>query len=177
MTTGPATRFDLRTGPWRGTQISLHDTCLVHRGDSHLETLPLAALSSVQVSFQRDESRLRWGVVLIVLALLLFAIAGPIETLAASAGREIAAAGPQSGVATALAGLFRFLEALGRALPVIAVVTALAGAALAGLGWLGATVLTLSFAGGERRFPVRGRDALLLEFAERVAEALATVKR
>ena len=52
-----------------------------------------------------------------------------------------------------------------------------AGGALAALGWLGNTVLTLSFAGGERVYSVRGRNTRLLDFSEAVAERLMQVKR
>ena len=40
---GPAiTRYDFTSGALRGTHFTLYATCLTHRGESHLETLPLA---------------------------------------------------------------------------------------------------------------------------------------
>jgi hypothetical protein len=42
--TGPAlTRFAFANGMLRGTHLTLFPTCLVHRGDNHLETLPSPA--------------------------------------------------------------------------------------------------------------------------------------
>ena len=173
------TRFDIGNGEWRGTQLSLHPTYVVHRGDAHLEMLPLATVASVRVSFERDEGKLRWGIGWIVVALIVFAVAGPLESLAGSAVREMSAqqAGGGTGVAAALLGLFQFVAALAKALPFIAAAILLAGAGLCVLGWLGTTTLTLTFAGGERLYAVRGRDSLLLDFSERVSEALAALKR
>lgn len=175
----PATRFDIASGEWRGTQLSLHSTHISHRGDSHLEMLPLAALASVRVSFQRDEGKIRWGIVLAMVAVVLFGVAGTIESLAGSAVREMAAqhAGGGTGVAAALLGLFRVVEGFAKALPLLAAVVVLCGAALGVLGWIGTTTLALSFAGGERLYSVRGRDLLLLDFSERVSEALVALKR
>ncbi len=175
----PLTRFDIANGEWRGTQLSLHPAYLLHRGDSHLEMLPLAALASMRVSFARDERKIRWGIGLIVVAVVLFALAAPLESFAGSAAREMAAqqAGGGTGVAAALLALFRFFEGLAKALPLIGAALAFGGAALCFLGWLGTTTLALTFAGGERLFEVRGRDALLMDFSERLSEALAALKR
>lgn len=175
----PLTRFDIGSGEWRGTQLSLHPACLVHRGDSHLEMLPLATLAAMRVSFERDGRKIRWGVALLVVALVLFALAGPLETFAGSAAREMTAqqSAGSTGVAGALLALFRFVEGLARALPLAATALALGGAALCFFGWLGTTTLALTFAGGERLFAVRGRDPLLMDFSERLSEAIAALKR
>lgn len=175
----PLTRFDIGNGEWRGTQLSLHPTYLVHRGDSHLEMVPLATLASMRVSFERDGRKIRWGIALFLVALVLFALAGPLESFAASAGRELAAqqSSGSAGVAGALLALFRFVEGLAGLLPLMAAALTLGGAALCFLGWLGTTTLALTLAGGERLFEVRGRDALLLDFSERLSEAVAALKR
>ncbi len=78
-------RFELPDG----TQLTLHGRCLVHRGPARLETIPLAALVSVGVSFERDGRRLRWGVALLVMAAVLFAVAQPLGTLSAAAAAEV----------------------------------------------------------------------------------------
>ena len=66
--TGPAlTRFAFVSGVLRGTHLTLYPTCLVHRSDTHLETLPLAAMTAVGVAFRRDARKLRWGIALIVI--------------------------------------------------------------------------------------------------------------
>ena len=46
-------------GELRGTQLALHPTCLVHRGNTCLETLPLAGMTAVRVSFERNARRLQ----------------------------------------------------------------------------------------------------------------------
>ena len=65
------------------------------------------------------------------------------------------------------------LQALARLLGPLA--TALAGlaAALLAVFWLGLTTLTLSFAATARPYSVRGRNRLLFQFADSVAERLA----
>ena len=76
---GPAiTRYDFTSGALRGTHFTLYATCLTHRGDNHLETLPLAAIASLRVAYERNARRIGWGVALLVVALILFAVSGPI---------------------------------------------------------------------------------------------------
>ena len=168
-------RIDFPNGPLRGSHLTLYATCLVHRGDSHLETVPLATVASVRVEFLRDRRRLGWGVALIVLALLLFAVAGPLTSMASLAAGDVASG--TSGVAIALHTLFQILEAIGHALPWLGAVAVLGGGALATFGWLGGTTLGLTFAGGERAYPVQGRNTTLLDFAEQVSEKLMQLKR
>jgi hypothetical protein len=168
-------RFDFSNGPMRRTHLTLYAACLVHRGDAHLETLPLATVASVRVSFERDARRLGWGIALVVLALLMFAVSAPLAGLAGAAASEVASG--TSGVAVALGTLFRIVEAVARVLPPLATVAALGGVALAALGWYGTTTFTLTFAGGERVFPSRGRTTMLLDFAESVSEKLMQLKR
>jgi hypothetical protein len=95
--------------------------------------------------------------------------------VADSAAADVA--GGASGVAVALHGLFGTVGAVARALPFLALLGALGGAALVALGWLGVTVLSLSFAGGERAYAVRGRNATLFDFAEAVSQKLMQLKR
>jgi hypothetical protein len=168
-------RIDFTNGAMRGTHLTLYAACLVHRGDSHLETLPLTTVASVRVSFERDARRLGWGIALLLLALLMLAISGPLATLAGAAASELASG--SSGVAAALLTLSRIVEAVARVLPGIAAAAAFAGAALAALGWLGSTTFTLTFAGGDREYRTRGRNSMLLDFAESVAEKLMQLKR
>ena len=167
----PLTRFDIGSGELRGTQLALHAGCLVHRGASHLETLPLATIAAVRVEFDRDARRIGWGVACVIIALVLFAVSGPLGSLAGAAAHEVAAQ------QAFLLAFFRLVEGTARALPFIATATALGGALLCGLGWVGTTTLTVSFAGGERAYPVRGRNSPLLDFAERLSEQVMAVKR
>lgn len=170
------TRFDFTNGEQRGSHLTLHPNCLVHRGDSHLETLPLATITSVRVAYERSASLLGWGLAMLIAAIVMLLLAAPLASLAAGAAAELAAAG-NPGAARALYGMFRVVEALANALPVGALVAVLAGGAFAAFGWLGSTVLTLTFAGAERVFPVRGRNTRLLDFSEAVSERLMQVKR
>jgi len=169
-------RFDFPSGLLHGSHLILYQGCLVHRGGYLLETLPLATIASVRVAFERDTRRLGWGIALLVLALVLFAVSAPLAALAAEAAAQMAAAGGQA-VARALLGLFRVLEAAAGLLPFLAMLVAAAGAALAAFGWLGGTTLVVTFAGYERDYPVRGRNAALLDFAELLAEQLVVLRR
>jgi hypothetical protein len=170
------TRFEFTSGLQRGSHLALYPRVLVHRGESQLETLPLAAIGSLRVAFLRDSRKLRWGIALVVIALVLLAIAGPLGTLAAASAADMASGGSQ-GVARALYGLFRFLEGVASLMPAAALACALGGAALAIYGWRGTTTLTLTIGGAERVYRVRGRDTLLLDFAEMVSERLAGLAR
>lgn len=172
----PLTRFEFTSGLQRGSHLALYPRVLVHRGEQHLETLSLAALASVRVAFARDARKLRWAVGLVILALVLLAIAGPLGSVASQAAAEMAAGGSQ-GVARALYSFFRFVEGFASLLPAMALACALGGAALGVYGWRGTTVLALSLAGGERVYWVRGRDTLLLDFAEMVSERLTALAR
>jgi len=171
----PLIRFDFRSGLQRGSQLMLYPRYLVHRSDSHVETVPFARVTALRVAFERDPRRIGWGVALVVVALLLLAIAGPMGSVAQSWAQDVNQSG--AGVARALYSLFRFVEALAAALPTIALLVALGGAALGVLGWRGSTTLTLVFGGGERAYSVRGRDTLLLDFAEMAAERLMATAR
>lgn len=169
-------RFDFSNGLLRGSHLTLYPNCLVHRGESLLETLPLATVGAVRVVFERDPRSMRWGMGLLFVALVLLAVSGPLATFASGAAGEMAAAGGQ-GVARALQALFRFLEAVAAFLPVLALAAAVAGAALAGFGWLGSTTLSVLFGGHERRYPARGRNAQLLDFTEALARQVTSLKR
>jgi sugar phosphate permease len=160
----------------RGSHFTLFSNCLIHRSDTHLETVPLAAIASLRVAYERDARKLGWGVSLLVIALIVFAISGPLASMAGGAAAEMAAAGA-SGVAKALHGLFRFLWSLANTLPYIALACALGGAALAVLGWMGATTLVIDLSGSERIYSVRGRNPGLLDFSEAVCERLMSLKR
>lgn len=170
------TRFEFTRGLQRGSHLALYPRCLVHRSESQLETLPLSAIASLRVAFLRDSRKLGWGVALVLMALLLLAIAGPLGSFAAQSAGDMASAGAQ-GVAKALYGLFRFLEGVASVMPALALGCALGGAVLGIYGWRGATILTLTLGGAQRVYWVRGRDTLLLDFAEALSERLMLLKR
>ncbi|MBV9192373.1 MAG: hypothetical protein JO292_06445 [Betaproteobacteria bacterium] len=169
------TRFDFRNGALRGSQLILYPRCLVHRSDAELETVPLARVTAIKVSFKREPRRLGWGIACLIAALLLLAVASPLGSFAHTSAQEMAA-NPQ-GVARALYGLLRFTEVLAALLPAIALGGVIGGAYLAVLGWRGSTTMTLSLGGSERAYGARGRDPRLLDFAEMAAERLMTSAR
>lgn len=172
----PISRYDFTRGELRGSYFTLYANVLVHRSGTHLETLPLAAIASLRVAYERDARKVGWGVSLVLIALMVFAVAGPLAELAGGAAAEMAAAGGH-GVARALYGLFRFLWSVANALPFVALLGALAGIGLAVLGWLGNTTLVLDLAGSVRAYGVRGRNPGLLDFSEAVCERLMSLKR
>ena len=174
-TQGALTRFEFASGPLRGSQLMLYPRSLIHRSDGHLETMPLGRVTAMRVSFERHPRQLGWGIAVVVLALLLLAIAAPLGSMAQGAAQEMAAS-PQ-GVARALNNFFRLIEMIAALLPAIALACALGGAALSVLGWRGSTTLTLVLAGTERVYSTRGRDTLLLDFAEMVSERLVASTR
>ena len=174
---GPAiTRYDFTSGALRGTHFTLYANCLIHRSETSLETVPLAGIASLRVGYERDPRKAGWGIALVLIALIVFAVSGPLAELAGAAAAEMAAAGSH-GVAQALYGLFRFLWSVANALPFVALAAALGGIALAALGWLGRTTLVLDLAGSERLYPVRGRNPGLIDFSEAICERLMSLKR
>jgi hypothetical protein len=166
--TAPLLRFSLGAA----ADLSLHADCVVYRAPNEIETLPLAAVTGVRVAFERDSRRIGWGVALVIAAAVLFLLAGPLGRWASGAAGEISNAGGLGGVARALEMLFHALDALASALPVLALACAAGGGVLGALGWRGDTVLTLSLAGSERVYPVRGLSSQLMEFAELLTERL-----
>jgi hypothetical protein len=166
----PIAAFDFASGPLRGTQLALHGTRLLHQGPGWMESMPLHAIASVSVGYERHEQRIGWGVVLVVLAIALFVTAGPLAGLAAGAAAEVA--GGQS-IAEILRGALRALEAFANLLPVAGFACVAAGAAMIVLGWIGTTTLVLMLPAAERAFPVRGQNRMLVDFAELLAERVA----
>jgi hypothetical protein len=169
------TRFEFTSGGLRGSQLLLYPRSLLHRSDGHLETMPLSRVTAMRVSFERHPRQLGWGIALVVLALLLLGIAAPLGTIAHGAAQEMATSA--QGVAKALYSFFRLIELIAALLPALALACALGGAALAVFGWRGSTTLTIVLAGFERVYSARGRDTLLLDFAEMVSERLMASAR
>ena len=174
---GPAiTRYDFTGGALRGTHFTLYATCLVHRGDNHLETLPLAAIASLRVAYERSARSIGWGVALLVVALILFAVSGPLAEFADARAAEMAKTDANA-VTRALQAFFGFIWMVAKALPFVGTLLALGGIALGALGWLGRTTLVLDLAGSERLYAVRGRNPGLLDFSEAICERLMSLKR
>ena len=81
----PITSYDFRSGPLRGTHLTLFPHSLLHRGGNFLETIPIHAVAAIRVAFAREDGKLGWGAALVVIALILVALSGPLASLAGSA--------------------------------------------------------------------------------------------
>ena len=89
---GPAiSRYDFTRGDLKGSHFTLYSSVLLHRSDRHLETLPLAAIASLRVAYERDARKIGWGISLVLIALVLFAISAPLADLSGGAAAEMAA--------------------------------------------------------------------------------------
>jgi len=141
-----------------------------------LETLQLSAVAALRVAFSRDSRRFGWGIALVIGALFLLAISAPLASWSAHAVADLTASG-NPGVGRALVSFFRVLEAFATFLPVAALACALGGTFLIVRGWQGHTTLTLSFGAFERVYAARGRDPLLLDFADRLSARMMSPER
>ncbi len=166
----PVASFDFPSGPLRGTQLTLYASRLLHHGVGHMESLALGAIAAVHVGYERDAWRIGWGVTQILVALVLFALFRPLGAFAARAGAEVA---DGQAVGQLLRAAMSALEALAGLLPVIAAALLAWGGTLIAFGWLGTTLLVLTLPVAERVYAVRGRNHLLAEFAELLAERVA----
>ena len=169
----PLTEFEFASGAQRGARLTLYANRLVLHGGDAMETVPLAQLASVRVAFERDARKLNWAVVLLVLALILAMVSGPLQNGAAALVAGVKEQAGRESFDAVLISSFSALGALARLLPPLAAALTALAAALLALFWFGLTMLTLSFAATEREFSVRGRNQLLFQFAEMVAEQLA----
>jgi hypothetical protein len=166
----PIAHFEFVAGPQRGSRLTLYPARLLHEGAGHMESMPLDALAAVGAVYARDERRIGWGAVLIVAALMLLALSRPLANLAADAGAQVADA---QAIGKLLRATLAALESLANLLPLAAGACLAGGIALIALGWIGTTTLTLMLPAGERAYAVRGRNALLVDFATLLAERAA----
>jgi hypothetical protein len=165
----PVASFDLKDG----SQLTLFQNRLVHEGGGTLETVPLRHLASVRVGFERDARLFHWAMVLLVVALVLFLVSGPLLGWSNAALAKVAENSRRESLEAMLHASFSVLAGFARLLPWAGAALALVAAACGTVFGIGATVLTLSFAASERRFIMRGRSRPLAEFAEVVGEQLA----
>ena len=163
------TEFDFGSG----ARLALYTNRVVLHGGDAMESVPLAQLASVRVAFERDPRKLNWAVGLLVFALLLAMASGPLQGFTADLASGIKDQAGRESLDAALKSSASALHAFARMFAPLASALTLLAAALLVLFWIGHTTLTLSFAAAERAFPVRGRNQLLFQFAEAVAEQLA----
>lgn len=166
----PIASFHFPAGPLRGTQLSLFGTRLLHQGVDQMESITLAAVAAVRVAYERDIRHIVWGAALIVLAIVLFVVSGPLSTLAAEAAAGVSS---NTSVAQLLRGTLHVLGAFASLLAAVGVACVIGGGALAAFGWIGTTTLVLSLPAGERAYWMRGKNRLLVDFAELLAERVA----
>ena len=156
-----------------GTHLTLYANRMELHGGDALEIVPLAHLASVRVAFEREPRKLSWALGLLIAALVLASISGPLQSWMADLVAKVGAGGGRESLDSVLVAGFTAFGSLARLLSPVASVLAAAAVALLVLFWLGRTTLTLAFAATERSCTVRGRDSRLVEFAELVGEQLA----
>ncbi|MBI1943613.1 MAG: hypothetical protein HYS35_08090 [Betaproteobacteria bacterium] len=166
----PEAEFELKDG----SRLILYSNRVVHEGAAALEIVPLGRLASVRVAFERDPRKLKWAAVLLLAALVLAMLAGPLQGWIAAAAAKVAEGGRRESLDAVLFAAFSALGGLARMMPAAALVLAAIAAALVVFFWLGLTTFTLCFGAVERAYAVRGRSRQLVEFAETVAARLAS---
>lgn len=169
----PIATYPFMNGPLRGSQLSLFASRLLQTGGGQMESIALSAIAAVRVGYERNFRRIGWGVVLVLVAILLFAVAGPLSGAAAETAAEI---NGSNSVAKLLRGTLLFLGAIASILPAAGVASLLGGGALAAFGWIGTTTMVLSLPAAEHAYPVRGQNRTLADFAELLAERVAQQK-
>lgn len=172
----PLAELEIDSGAQRGSRLTLYANRLVHQGGDSMEAVPLAQLAAVRVAFERKPRKLNWAIALLVVALMLAAISGPLQSWIAAAVTQVGDPVRRESLDAVLLWVFKALAGFARILPVLATALAAIAVALLVFFWLGATVLTLAFAATERSYAVRGRNRFLVEFAQTVAEQLAARK-
>jgi len=154
----------------------LYANRLVQEGGDAMEVVPLAHLASVRVAFERDARKLNWAIVLLLVALVFATASGPLRSWMLELAGKVATNAGREGLEAVLLAAFNALAQFARLLFPIAVMLGAGALALLVFFWLGQTSLTLAFAATERVCVVRGRDLRLFDFAEAVADQLASRK-
>lgn len=163
-----------------GDTAVLTDRRVVVAGRNLEQSLPLAHIGLVRVRFEYIVSDIVFGVVAILIAAVLFAIASPVRTffLNQSTGLEAAVRqerenpGDAPGLAHGVQRLVGALATVAGAIPFVAWLALVLAAVKIALGVIGRTVVTLTAGGGEVALTKRGRDRLLHEFIAEVGRQL-----
>jgi len=172
----PLAEFEISSGAQQGSRLLLYANRLAYQGGDSMETVPLAQLASVRVAFARDARKLNWAISLLVVALLLLAVSGPLLGWATALAAGIKEHSGRESLDSVLLTSFSVIGGIARSLPILAALLAAIAAGLGALFWMGLTTLSLNFAAVERSYAVRGRNPLLIQFAELVAAQLAARK-
>ena len=166
------TEYEFSSGAQRGARLALYADRLVLHGADVLETVPLAHLASVRVAFERDPAKLNWAIGLSLAALALALLSGPLQAWMQHLSEEARKGGSES-LGAILIAAFGAIQHLARLFVPVAAALFAGSAALLFVFWFGRTALTLAFAATERVCAVRGRNPLLFQFADSVADQLA----
>lgn len=173
----PITEYRFGSGEQRGSQFTLYPGRLLHEGGDVIEHMPLAHLAAVRIEFVRESGKLKWAIIFLVVAAILTTLSGPLQSIAVAAGSEVAEhakrEGAPGGVSGALQLTFRAMQRGAASLPTIALALGAWAAVLLVFFWWGRTTLTLTVGASERDYAVRGRDPMLMSFAEALSERLA----
>ncbi len=171
------TEYTFAGGPQRGSRLTLHAGRLVHHGGNVAEHMPLAHLAALRIEYLREPRKLKWALILLVLAIVLNAVSSPLQRMAANAADEVVAHAKREGVTggtpKALEVTFRVLGRAAGTLPSIGLVAGACGLVLLFFFWRGLTLLTLVAGATERIYAVPGRNRALMAFADTAAERLA----
>lgn len=177
----PVAEYLFVRGALRGSQLTLYPNRIVHEGAGATETVALAQLAAVRVAYQRDAAKLGWAIAFVAVAVAFAVAAGPLQGWTLGAAAELAEQtrreSQAGGVTGVLHGTVRALGVMASLLPMLAAALGAAAALLVALYWVGHTTFTLCFAAAERNYPVRGRNARMLEFAEAVSATFSALDR
>lgn len=174
--------FDFRRGALQGARFTLYSARLLYQARNCTESIQLGAVGAVRIAFERHARKLGWAVVLALLALLFFAAAGPLASMASGAVTDVRGQLQQNGgnAAHGVAGVvlsgLQLFHVVARFLPIGGALLGVWAIAWAILGWIGATTLTISLGAVERSYRARGRDVQLLDFAEALSTAVTQLR-
>ena len=172
----PIASYDIASGLQRGARFTLHANRLVFSGNDVAETVPLAHLASVRVAFGRDPGKLMWSMALVIVALILVSLSGPLSSWMAELVAKLTSHPERESLENVLITGLQAVGALARLMMPVGILLGAGAIALAVFFWIGRTTLTLAFAATERTCSVRGRDRQLVDFAELLSERLAERK-
>jgi len=172
----PLADFEIGSGAHRGAHLTLYANRLLYQGSDAMETVPLAQLAAVRVAFARDARKLKWAIGLLIIALILAAISGPLQGWITSLAAGVRDNARREALDAVLLGTFSALRQFAGLLPLLAAALAAGAVALLIFFWLGVTELTLAFGATERSYAVWGRNRFLHDFALSVADQIAQRK-
>jgi len=159
----------------------LTDRRLVIGGRTGERSFALGQIAMVQARFERAVSEIVRGGVFVLVAAILFAVAGPTRTLLLNVGTALEPTVRQEqridgeGLAGAVRVVQQGLDVLAaavRAVPLLAFLLLAFGGLRIALGAFGRTVVTIYAGGGEFELAQRGRRPALEEFAREVGQRL-----